>query len=163
LHSALARVKEARAKRDTLPRLVTFARLAWETGQRAEAVAALAAAGPRIEAEAETIRREPFLPPAPRYEQIRPGSSAKEWLLCAVAETYERLSAFSSLYAPESSLPMMEGISGSLLRSPETERRRQLARMRAGTQDRPQPHPLLSELTDENLNPQFWCGSAIAA
>ena len=163
LLNALSRVAEARATRDTLPRLVTQARLSWELGRRAEAIGALRLAGQRVDAEAGSIRREPFLPPLPRYEQVRPGKAPELWLKCAIAEASEKLGAFSSMFTGTNSLPVLESIGALPARSPEMERRRQLVRMRAQMQVGPQPHPLLAAQNDENLNSQFWCTPAKAA
>jgi FkbM family methyltransferase len=163
LMNAHARVAQAVARRGTLPRLLTLARLSWELGRRAEALGALRLATERVDAEAESVRREPFLPPLPRHEQVRPGKSAGDWLTCALAEALEKLGAFSSMFTGTSSLPIVESIAHSPLRSPEMERRRQLMRMRAGMQAGPQPSPLLAARSDENLNPQYWCPAAQAA
>jgi hypothetical protein len=163
LMNAHARVAEVTVARPTLPRLLTQARLSWELGRRGEALGALRLASERVPAEVDSIRREPFLPPLPRYEQIRPGKSASEWVTCALAEALEKLGAFSSLFTGISSLPAVESIAHSALRSPEMERRRQLMRMRAGIQAGPQPSPLLIARSDDNLNPQYWCPTTKAA
>jgi hypothetical protein len=161
--NAHARVAEAAAKRATLPRLLTQARLSWELGRRAEALGALRLAAERVDAEADSIRREPFLPPLPRYEQVRPGKPVSEWVTCVLAEALEKLGAFSSMFTGTSSLPIVESIAHSALRSPEMERRRQLMRMRAGLQAGPQPSALLAARSEDNLNPQYWCSTARAA
>jgi FkbM family methyltransferase len=163
LMNAYARVAEAAAKRATLPRLLTQARLSWELGRRAEALGALRLAAGRVDAEADSIRREPFLPPLPRYEQVRPGKPVSEWVTCVLAEALEKLGAFSSMFTGTSSLPIVESIAHSALRSPEMERRRQLMRMRAGLQAGPQPSALLAARSEDNLNPQYWCSTARAA
>jgi FkbM family methyltransferase len=163
LINAFTRVAKARVERDTLPRLVTQARLAWELGQRAGAIGALRQAGQRVDAEAGSIRREPFLPPLPRYEQVAPGKSPELWLKSAIAEASEKLGALSSMFTGTDSLATLESLGALPLRSPEMERRRQLVRMRAQMQLGPQPHPLLAAQNDENLNSQFWCAPAKAA
>jgi FkbM family methyltransferase len=163
LLNALNRVAEARVARDTLPRLLSQARLSWELGRRAEAIGALRLAQQRVDAQAGSIRREPFLPPLPQYEQVRPGKSPELWLKCVIAEASEKLGAFSSMFTGTNSLTLLEGISALPSRSAEMERRRQLVRMRAHMQTGPQPHPLLAAQNDENLNSQFWCTPAQAA
>jgi hypothetical protein len=163
LINAHARVTDAVASRATLPRLLTQARLSWELGRRTEALGILRLASARADSEAESLRREPFLPPLPRHEQVRPGKSVRDWATCALAEALEKLGAFSSMFTGTSSLPIVESIASSPLRSPEMERRRQLMRMRAGLQVGPQPSPLLATRSDENLNPQYWCSAAQAA
>jgi hypothetical protein len=155
-----ARVTQAGATRATLPRLLTQARLAWELGRRVEALGALRLASERLETEAESIRREPFLPPLPRHEQMPASKSTREWLKCVLAEASERLGAFSSMFTGTNSLPIVENLVDSPLCSPEMERRRQLIRMRAGLQAGPQARPLLAARSEDNLNPQYWCSAA---
>jgi hypothetical protein len=68
--------------------------------------------------------------------------------------------AFSSIYSGTSSLSLLESIAKTAVRSPEMERRRQLIRIRAGMQPGPEPHPLLRQRSEDNLNPEFWCGAS---
>ena len=85
IEQARQRVSEATARKDTLPRCVTSARLDWELGQRDEAVKALRRAGERIVAEGHKLVGEPYLAPSPRYEQMSIDAPVEDWLACAVA------------------------------------------------------------------------------
>jgi hypothetical protein len=162
LQRAADRVQEAAAAKDTLPRLLTAARLAWELGRRAGAFQLLRTAGERIALEGSSLLREPLLSPSPRYEHKATGAPAEEWVACAVGEQWEKLHALSSYFTGTQSLGVLEFMAKAPFRSPEMERRRQLIRIRSGTQPAPEPTPLLSERSEENLNPQFWCGPAAA-
>jgi hypothetical protein len=82
---------------------------------------------------------------------------ADDWVSCAVAEQFEKLSAYSSRFKGTQSLMMLESIARVPYRSPEMERRRQLIRIRAQMQSGPESNPLLCEASEENLNPQYWC------
>jgi FkbM family methyltransferase len=149
----------ASQEQNTLPRVLTSARLAWELGRRAFAVQLLESAGKRVHAEDASVYLEPFLAPSVRYEQLATGAPADEWVHCAVVEQWERLRSFSSFYTGTSSLPLLEAIAGAAYRSAEMERRRQLIRMRAGMQARFEPHALVSQRSDEHLNPALWSGA----
>ena len=149
-------------EQNTLPRLLTSARLAWELGRRTFAVQLLESAGKRVQAEDASVYHEPFLAPSVRYEQLATGAPADEWVHCAVVEQWERLRHFSSFYTGTSSLSLLEAIAGVSYRSAEMERRRQLVRMRAGMQTGLEASPLVSQQSDEHLNPALWCGAGQA-
>jgi FkbM family methyltransferase len=157
LRRAAACVSEAAERKDTLSRLLTAARLAWELGQQTAAVELLGRAGGRIAAESAALVHEPFLSPSPRYEHKAMDAPADDWVSCAVAEQFEKLSAYSSRFKGTQSLMMLESIARVPYRSPEMERRRQLIRIRAQMQSGPESNPLLCEASEENLNPQYWC------
>src|SRR4029077_4820987 len=107
LRRAADLVAQASQEQDTLSRLLTSARLAWELGRRAFAVQLLEGAGRRVKAEEESIYQEPFLAPSVRYEHLATGAPADEWIHCAVVEQWERLRHFSSFYTGTSSLPLL--------------------------------------------------------
>jgi hypothetical protein len=90
------------------------------------------------------------------------GAPVHEWLACAVGEQWEKVHAVSSYFTGTQSLGVLEFLAQVPFRSPEMERRRQLIRIRGATQSAPEPNPLLCERSEENLNPQFWCGAAAA-
>ena len=150
-------VAEAIAAADTLSRRISYARLAWELGQRTTAVDALDAAVGRVSNEADTALQEPFLAPSPRYEQLSAGADSEDWLRCAVIEQYEKLRSFSSIFAQGTSLEVVEPIRGLGYCSAEIERRRQLVRLAHGMQEAPEPEARLCVRSEENLNSQFWC------
>jgi FkbM family methyltransferase len=159
LRSAAELVSTAMQEKNTLSRLLTSARLAWELGRRGFAVQLLEAAGRRVQAESASVNQEPFLAPSVRYEQLVTDAPADEWVRCAIVEQYERLRAFSSFYTGTSSLPLLDSIAELPYRSAEMERRRQLIRMRAGIQSGREATPLVCQQSDEHLNSALWCGS----
>jgi FkbM family methyltransferase len=98
LRRAADLVAAALQEQNTLPRLLTSARLAWELGRRAFAVQLLESAGRRVEAEDGSVYQEPFLAPSVRYERLATGAPADEWVHCAIVEQWEGLRHFSSFY-----------------------------------------------------------------
>jgi hypothetical protein len=134
--------------------------MAWEMGWRRSAVAALVQLQERLVGGETPSLEEPFAAPSPRYENVAMGESPVDWLRGAVAEQLEKLRAHSSILVGDTSLSLLEPVLGLPFCSPEMERRCQLARIVAGRQAGPQPAPLLRAYSEENLNPQFWCGKA---
>lgn len=159
LECAYRCIAEALDVSDTLPRRISFARLAWELGWRNAAVTALKRAADEVMTGATRALEEPLLAPSPRYEQLRVGDGAATWLQCAVIEQYEKLCSFTSMFQGAESIAALEPISGLPHRSAEVDRRGQLVRMRLGMQEVPVHVPDLCLRTEENLNPQFWSGA----
>jgi len=157
LERALERVGEAIADGDRPTRRLTYARLAWEVGLRALAAETLAD-GDRLLEEADGRFPEPFLPPGVRYDRVPTEGRPRDWLRCAVTEQYEKLHHLSSLWCDDTPARLAP-ILGLPFRSPEMDRRCQLVRMRLGQQARPEGGAMLSRQSEENLNPDFWCGS----
>ncbi len=157
LRRAFDRICRAIEQHDTLPRTISFARLAWELGLREAATHGLRQAANRIREEAGRAQREPFLAPSLRYEAIAADAAPHDWLECSVLEQLEKVRAFSSLYGGAQTRSVLEPVFGRPFCSPESERRRQLLRMRTGTQSKPEAHPLLCRASEENLNPAYWC------
>lgn len=161
LKQAKQDVTESIAKKDTLSRSITLARLAYALGERWSAVKALREAGPRLSAEAYTVLVEPFLAPSLRHEQMAIDVPS-EWLVSAVGEQLERLKEHSSFYSGASTLALLDTVVQVPFCSPEMERRRQLVRMRSGLQAAPEPSPRLCQASDDNLNVAYWCGGGSA-
>lgn len=156
-HAALTGLLKTHA---TLPRLMSFARIASELGKRAETVQALhRLIGVPFPNSASWLS-EPFLALADHLESSKPEGDISEWLRVAAYAHYEKLYAFSSYFpgraALETALQRLEVIHHSPVRSPEMERRRRLIRLRAGLRSSVPPEPLLAGKTEENLNPDFW-------
>jgi hypothetical protein len=143
---------------ETLPRHLTACRLAWELGQRAPAVYLLSKACELIDPQPVALTQEPFLIPSPRYERKVIDAPPEAWVLQAVAEQFQKLRTFSSIYEGPRGLPLLDQLVRAPYCSPEMERRRQLIRIYAGTQSGPEPHVLLSTASEENLNPDYWNG-----
>ena len=155
-------VAEALEARATLSRRISHARLAWELGLRANAVNALRQAVESLGQEGGSAFEEPFLAPSPRYEALDSRESPADWLKCAVIEQYERLRDFST-YWGKNTPAVIEQILGLPYCSAEMRRRSQLLRIVAGELRAPESTPLLCRQSEENLNPEIWCGAGAAS
>jgi hypothetical protein len=111
-----------------------------------------------IDPQPVALTQEPFLIPSPRYERKVIDAPPEAWVLQAVAEQFQKLRTFSSIYEGPRGLPLLDQLVRAPYCSPEMERRRQLIRIYAGTQSGPEPHVLLSTASEENLNPDYWNG-----
>lgn len=160
LQHAYAKVAELLAKHATIPRLMSFARIASDLGKRAEAMRALNHLIGVAFPPTTSWLHEPFLALADYFEPADPEKNVSEWLKAAVLTRYEKLYAFSSYFigraSLENSLQRLEAIKHSPLRSPEMERRRQLLRLRAGLQPSSDTELLLARKAVDNLNSEFW-------
>ena len=160
LQRAFQCVAEALETRKTAGRRISFARLAAELGWRAAAVAALKENLDPVLKGGPELLAEPFLAPSARHERLDAGTDSAGWLRCALLEEFERQRGFSSSFTGTTSLKVIDLIGDSPYRSAEMERRRQLVRIRHGMQNGPQPAAILSEYSEDNLNPQFWSGTS---
>jgi FkbM family methyltransferase len=160
LRRAYERVHEALAAASTLSRLVSLARIAADLGLRQEAFGALRDAMRRAREEAAGAQSEPFLAPSARSERIEADTALFAWLDCALREQLDKQRVFSSLYDGANTQTLLEPVFANPCCAPESERRRQLVAMLAGRQAGPQPHALLREASEENLNPDYWRGKA---
>jgi FkbM family methyltransferase len=111
-------------------RLASLARVAQEHGSRMAAVRALGQLADTLTQQNQADAREPFLPPCARFDTIPPGESIGTWLLAAVLEEFERLSAFSSYYAGPAALQRLEMIRDFGFGSAEMGRRLDLIQQR---------------------------------
>ncbi len=134
----------------------TFARIAWEAGERAACVATLqaffASAGTRSSAVTE-----PFWPACPRYDTLDPADRPMDWFLSAMMEQLERARAHSSLYGGEN--PALNWLCDRPYASAEMERRRVLLAARAGKN--PVVPERLRHAADDHLNAELWCSGQI--
>ncbi len=137
--------------------LSTCARVAEEAGMRLVAVESLRRMLELLERE-QPVLREPFWPPAPRYDAIRPRGDPRVWFLAATIEAYEQRRAFSSCLATAGLLKQLDWLQSTEYASAEMERRRQLFAIRVGRQRQRQPSPLLVKAGPAHLNPQLWGG-----
>lgn len=160
LTRAMECVEHSLELRNSAPRRLSHARLAWELGRREAAVASLFRVAKSLEEESAQALAEPFLAPNARYESLPCGERPVAWLRCAVLEQLEKLRFFSSTFSrDQSSELVLESIIDLPFHSPEMDRRWQLVRMAAGKQAAPEPRPQLCVRSDENLNPEYWCGA----
>jgi protein O-GlcNAc transferase len=158
LQQAFVSAARALDESESLPHLVTYARAAADLGQRASAFQSFKKAQAMAENRWQDALQKPFLAPSARFDRIPMAGAEREWLACALAEERMRLAYHSSFYSGTVTLPVIEALEGNPFRSPETERRRQLIRMRHGLQDGPEAHPLLATESERNLNAAFWRG-----
>lgn len=140
-----------------LAHLSTCARVADEAAMRELAVGCLRRMLDLMKQGRSEVR-EPFWPPARRYDAILPGSDHDRWFLATAFEAYEERRALSSFFAPPDTLAGLDWLASTAYASPEMERRRQLTAIRAGRQRQRQPSPLLAEAGAGHLNPQLWDG-----
>jgi FkbM family methyltransferase len=159
LTHAMECVEQSLESRDDVPRRLSHARLACELGRREAAVASLFRVANALEDKGAQALAEPFLAPNSRYESLPCAQRPAEWLRCAVLEQLEKLRHHSSMFSRDrASLLILESILHLPFRSPEMDRRWQLVRMAAGEQAAPECPPQLRARSDENLNPEYWCG-----
>jgi FkbM family methyltransferase len=129
----------------------TYARVAWEAGERAACVAALHA----FFAEAGTRSfavTEPFWPACPRYDAVDPADRPMDWLLSAMMEQLERARAHSTLFGGESSA--LDWLCDRPFASAEMERRRTLLAAKAGKN--PVVPDRLRHPAADHLNAELW-------
>ncbi len=102
--------------------------------------------------------REPFLAVSERFEWIDPGDSIEQWCMASALEQQEKLCAFSSYFTGKDSLRALARMKDLRFYGPEMERRRQLIQLRYQLQHEPEFHPMLANLTENNLNSVYWIG-----
>jgi FkbM family methyltransferase len=138
LLDAHARLRDLLRDRATMPRALTFARIAAAAGARAEALQALAFVLNAIgQAAAEAFAREPVLPPTSEFDEIAPTGTLREWAFAAALDAYECLRGYSS-YFTDSATTL--SIAGELRKlgylTPQMTRREALVRQRSGASGR---------------------------
>ena len=132
-------------------RLSTFARIAWEAGERVACVQALRTLIGDLQGGSLQIR-EPFWPACPRFDTVAANGRAGEWFLTSVVEQYERAFAFSSMFGGGS--PGLEWLCQQPLAAAEMLRRRVLIAAAAG---RPVQVPArLCAVAPDHLNAEVW-------
>lgn len=145
----------------SLARALTLGRVAADFGHRGVAVKVLMAAAESALNDATPFPDEPFLPPSPTLERVEPGGGdPRRLLLAAVLERFDRLRAHSSLFVGPPALSVLDRLVDLGFGPTEMERRRQLVRLRAGTQTAPQPSPRLIVASADNLNPGYWSATS---
>jgi FkbM family methyltransferase len=140
----------------SLPALLTYARVVLDLGLRSLAVQSVRIAQSLVAERWQEIADMPFLSPMARFDAIPFAGAERAWLDCVLVESELALSEYSTFFTGARDLPKVEFLGGNPLRGPETERRRQLMRMRAGLQQRLEAHALVVTASERNLNPGFW-------
>jgi FkbM family methyltransferase len=156
LRYALMKLNTALGMRETAPRQLTYARIAWELGLRSRALQCIASVLAQLDFHRMTEPDEPFLAVSPRYDHLEPGNRFAAWCEASLREQLSKLQAYSSFFWPPRALQNLEVLSSLGFMNAETERRRQLIRLRYGLQEIPQANLLLKESGPENLNAEFW-------
>jgi len=156
LLDAAAAFDAALVRSPSFPRFLSAARAAADLGSRQAAIAHLQAATRAIGKPGFTLD-ERFLAPTARFELLIPApGEAGQWLVGALTETLEKLSAFSGAFVAAGTVDHLQMLADGPFCSAEMERRRQLALLRAGRIAAPQPTPLLIRGRPDCLNPHLW-------
>jgi protein O-GlcNAc transferase len=114
-----------------MPRLMSFARVAAEVGQRQRAVDAVMELLQDIYRIPRVDVSEPFLSPSREFEDIDPGSEIAGWMVCSILDAYEKLRAFSSYFLPEPTRLVATQMRSLGFCTPEIARRDALTALRA--------------------------------
>lgn len=116
---------------DSLPRLLSAARLAMDLAEQPRSVDLLLRANELLRAAAghpEDEIGEPFLPPDRRHDQIPAAGTAAQILALMVDEPLLWRTTYSTYYAGRKALPILLRLAANPLRSPDTDRRLAAAR-----------------------------------
>jgi FkbM family methyltransferase len=140
----------------TAERASTWARVAWEWGARAESAQVLQ----RILQMLKSTRfelREPYWPASPRFDDIPQQGRQLDWFATAVAEQFERIWSFSSVFSGGS--PVLPWLCNQPLAGTELERRRTLIAARAGL--RPGVPQRLCIAAPDHRNADIWRAGSV--
>ena len=124
---ALHHINEAIDVLETIPRLLTLARIRAELGQQDQAVKTLDRLVELLEKGSANLT-EPFLSPSPEFDPIVPGNAVSSWCLSAVLTQRELLGHYSTYYTGAKSVPRLERLMSLGFASPEMQRRLILAK-----------------------------------
>lgn len=147
---ALRRLRVVCANGSTPTRESTWARVAWEWGERSEAVSVLQRLLPIVHGQPIHIT-EPFLPACPRFDYLYSTGEKGDWFFAAALEQFERLVAFSSTFSGGFNLELLCTLP---FVSSEMKRRLALTSARNGG-GMVVPDSLCAPAHD-NLNADFW-------
>lgn len=151
LRSAFRTLRGLCEQAPTVARLSTFARVAWEWGQRDASVQALGRLLDQIQRGAGDVL-EPFWPACPRYDLIDPVGQNKIWFAAAAAEQFERTASFSSCFSGASHV--INWLCSQPFVGAEMERRRALIAAAQGR--RPTVPERLCRAAPDHLNADVW-------
>jgi FkbM family methyltransferase len=132
LEACLGLLKSICGRQPSHLRLASLARAARDYGARSIAVNALRQLADDIMRSNRVDPSEPFLAPGERFDGVAPGASIGNWVLAAVLEVFERLSAFSSFYTGSAALQRLQTIRELGYYDAEMERRLHLVQARNG-------------------------------
>lgn len=157
---ALATLRQVAASEPTVARQATLARVAYDSGQRAEALHAVHRLLDLLR-EGPLRLDEPFLPPAPQSDHGVP-KDLGAWFVTGAMEQCERLKAYSACVEgdPHAAIANLEYLEQRDFVSMEMTRRRMLLQMRAGA--RPAAPERLKRFGPHNLNAGLWESGALS-
>jgi FkbM family methyltransferase len=141
---------------ENICKLQTLARIMHCLGLRFAAAKLIKILIGRLESFSGNEFSEPFLPVCKRFESIDPTDRIQEWYMSSLIEQLEKLNYYSAFFAKSSPLLQLEALRANGFQSNEMERRRQLLKLVLKLQDKPQLNHLLTEKSENNLNPDFW-------
>jgi FkbM family methyltransferase len=148
-------LSELCTRRPTRGRLMTYARVANDCGDRTKAFRALSYLEKNFQ-DLEYDASEAFLPPCARFDYIDPRGEPDAWMRAAVTEQKLMLSTLTSYLAGDEYLDALADLKGINYPGAEIERRWQLMRLLRGKQTGIQVTEFLSHRSPENLNPEIW-------
>jgi FkbM family methyltransferase len=160
LRAALDQAARALNEPADLPRLVAHARLARDFGARAQAFQSFRAARKLVPAQWRAMEPAHAMPLQGSPAWTPAAGSLQDWLACELARASLETGYHSSYFAGPEILPLLDSLQHNPFLPALLARMRQLVRMRAGMQARPEPHPLLVRTSEQNLNPDYWRGNS---
>jgi FkbM family methyltransferase len=136
-------------------RLSTFARVAWELGERSASIAIMQAIVALSREKTELV--EPFWPVNARFDAIAPGTNVGQWFLVSLLEQLECASAYSSMFIGD--VVNLDWLRQQPFVSTQIERRYALKQMRAGK--RIATPEKLCRPAEDHLNADLWRSGSI--
>lgn len=109
-----------------IERLATFARIAFDAGERSLGVNILSDLINRHGKNLDFEITEPVLPVSPKYDSIHPNNNIKEWIFSSILEQYSIKHAYSSYFTGRTSLPLLEMLSNLGFMDEEMKRRKEM-------------------------------------
>jgi FkbM family methyltransferase len=138
--------------------LTTFSRVAASLNHRTETLQILGLLRAAIEQGDETVLDVPFFPAAARFEHVRPVADIYTWFRAAIIDSWVRLSAHSTRFAPEDGGMAAIWLVNSGYADAEVRRRAGLWEIvRLGRTS------VASGAAETHLNPRYWAADALEA
>ncbi len=91
-----------------IERLSTFARIAFDVGERAIGVNIVTSIINQVGTQLNILVKEPILPANSKYDDIKPKGNIEEWLFASILEAFIINHAFSSYFTGNNSLSAIE-------------------------------------------------------
>lgn len=109
----------------SIERLATFARIAFDAGERSLGVDILYYLINRYGENVDFEITEPFVPASSKYDTI-PHNNVKEWLFSSILEQYIIKEAFSSYFSRSESLPLLKTLGNLGFMDEDMQRREEM-------------------------------------